>query len=296
MAFLKYGDSMKYYYKIADILIQIDIPISIRMQEESECFLVNDKDSEPDVRIQFVAEDDMPYEKDNVQFSSDVTIYTLNDKYVLEYFLQSRDNPYAWLVKEAASLYRCHYLKGYHSQFAYSLAMLNLISLEQILLDFEAMILHCSFVRWNGHGILFTGPSGIGKSTQASLWKQYENAEILNGDRAAIRNMDGRWRAYGIPFAGSSGIYRNESADLSVIVILKQGKENRIRKISNIEAFKNIYKETTSHKWNRDFQNKIMDLISNLVESVQIYELECRPDGEAVEILKKEFYDGTKTS
>ena len=40
------------------------------------------------------------------------------------------------------------------------------------LLQRSAVILHASYIDWDGSAILFTGPSGTGKSTQAELWEQ----------------------------------------------------------------------------------------------------------------------------
>ena len=58
-----------------------------------------------------------------------------------------------------------------------------------------------SFIRWQGRGILFSAPSGTGKSTQANLWVQHQGAEVINGDRAALRQVGGRWQAFGLPYA-----------------------------------------------------------------------------------------------
>lgn len=39
------------------------------------------------------------------------------------------------------------------------------------MLDYDCFQLHASVIRVNGHGILFSAPSGTGKSTQADLWE-----------------------------------------------------------------------------------------------------------------------------
>lgn len=283
---------MNYYYKIAGIIIQIQCPIDIKIQDESKPFLITSCNH--DVAVQFIEENEIPEKRADLIYAQDINAYFENGHYVMQHFLQNREDVYAWLVKSSMDFYQCHYLRQYENQFSYSLAMLNLISLEQILLDFHAMILHCSFVKWKDKGILFTGPSGIGKSTQASLWEQCESAQIINGDRAILRNHEGKWKTHGLPFAGSSGIYRNDTVDLVAIVVLKQGKVNKLRKLSPMEAFKNIYNETTSQKWNKDAQIRIMDLITELIQSINVYELECLPDDSAVDILKKELEDGTK--
>ena len=51
--------------------------------------------------------------------------------------------------------------------------------------------------QYKGKAIAFSGPSGVGKSTQAEIWKQCFQADILNGDRALLRKADQGWKAYG---------------------------------------------------------------------------------------------------
>ena len=70
---------------------------------------------------------------------------------------------------------------------------------EHLIIQNEGFLFHCSYIERDGNAILFTAPSGTGKSTQAELWKKYRNAQIINGDRAAIRIVDGTVMAEGTP-------------------------------------------------------------------------------------------------
>ena len=163
--------------------------------------------------------------------------------------------------------------------------LLNVLCLEQLLLELDALLLHASFVRFQGKGILFSGPSGIGKSTQARLWEQHRDAEVLNGDRAAIRFADGAWRAYGLPLAGSSRIFRNEDAPIGAIVVLRQAPENRIRPMSAAEAIRLLLPEFSIHRWDRAFVDRVLELAAALLTAVPVYLLECTPERSAVELL-----------
>lgn len=86
----------------------------------------------------------------------------------------------------------------------------------------------------------FCGRSGIGKSTQANLWKEYENALILNGDRCAVGFVDGAANAFGLPFCGTSGICLNFSLPIAAIISLGQAPENRITRLSGVRALRAI--------------------------------------------------------
>lgn len=164
-----------------------------------------------------------------------------------------------------------------------------LFSPERLLLHHSAFQLHASVISWNGNGILFTAPSGTGKSTQADLWKRLEGAQILNGDRAIIRNENDKFRVYGSPYAGSSGIYTNHSVPIRAIVALSQASENSLRPLTAVAAFNQLYRESTVRYWDPEFVDVFSNLLLSLIERVPIYHLACRPDAGAVAILKEEL-------
>lgn len=76
------------------------------------------------------------------------------------------------------------------------------------------------------------------------------------------------------------------------MVILKQGKENCIRKAKLMEAFKTLYSETTVNSWNKKDVETIIELVENFIKEVPIYVLSCLPNQEAVDLLKKEIERG----
>ena len=176
----------------------------------------------------------------------------------------------------------------------YSRNIIDILNIENALNKFNGFILHSSFINWQNNGILFSAPSGTGKSTQADLWNKHENAEIINGDRAGVRNVDGVWSAYGLPVAGSSGIYKNKKAQISHIIVLRQGTENKLTRLSPRDAFIKIYRETTVHTWVDEFQTNILNMISDLVQNVPVYLYECLPDESAVEFLKEQIIKDNK--
>ncbi|MBQ7415899.1 MAG: hypothetical protein IJW14_02545 [Oscillospiraceae bacterium] len=157
---------------------------------------------------------------------------------------------------------------------------------ERLFLQHKALILHSSVIDWNGSGILFTAPSGTGKSTQADLWQRLESASILNGDRAVIRCHQGEYRAHGSPYAGTSGIFCNDSVPIRAIVVLSQAAENTLSRLSPTVAFRQLYKESTVCAWDPDFADELSAILLDLISKVPIYSLACRPDQGAVTILK----------
>ena len=165
----------------------------------------------------------------------------------------------------------------------------NYLAFENVLISHQGFILHSSFISWQNNGILFTAPSGTGKSTQADLWKKYEDADIYNGDRTIIRKIEGKYYGFGSPYAGSSGIYRNESAPIKAIVVIDQGPDNVIRRLRGREAFLPLFRETLMNTWNKEYMEKMTDLLMDAACQIPIYHLSCRPDQDAINTVKNEI-------
>lgn len=164
-----------------------------------------------------------------------------------------------------------------------------LFAFERRMQQCESLILHCAYSVYNQKAILFSAPSGTGKSTQAALWEQYRGAYTVNGDRALLRKIAGQWNACGWPVCGSSGICKISDTPIQAIVMLKQGKKNSIKPLSPIQAFTLLFEQITINKWNRNFVKNAIDCIENLVKYVSVYQLTCDISEEAVACLEKEI-------
>lgn len=178
-------------------------------------------------------------------------------------------------------------LPEYLSYFSGTAGIFNRIGLETLLLQHKGLLLHASLINYQGNAIAFAGPSGVGKSTQAEIWKQHLSAQIINGDRAALRKTGEGWTAFGCPYAGTSGIYINSHAPLRAIVLLRQAKENCLLPLSAREAFPLIYPEISIHQWDKSFVTCATDLCLEMLSEVPVYLLECRPEESAALLVKK---------
>lgn len=160
------------------------------------------------------------------------------------------------------------------------------LGLHSHLLRRHFAVLHASYIEWKGRAILFAAPSQTGKSTQAKLWEAYQGARILNEDRVLIGKHDGVWRAYGYPCSGSSPICVNESYPLRSIVVLKQGAENGIERLSLIENIQKLVAGIEIYRWSAREINLALGMAQELVADVPVIQLTCTPDESAVDTLK----------
>ncbi len=166
----------------------------------------------------------------------------------------------------------------------------SVFALERHLIDYDALLLHCAYIEINDTAVLFSAPSGVGKSTQASLWEQYKKANIINGDRALIQRSDQGFMVHGFPVCGSSEICHARSLPIKAIVMLSQAKSNHLSHISLIASFTSLYGQITINSWDRGFTEKSVDILNCLAEKVPIYKLDCTISQEAVDILYSELF------
>ena len=171
-----------------------------------------------------------------------------------------------------------------------SRTVLEVLAAEHLLVQNGSLILHCSFVERNGKAVLFTAPSETGKSTQADLWHRYRGADIVNGDRAAIRlTGDGRILAEGIPFAGSSKFCKNRSLPLEAIVYLAQAPRTTVRRMGGREAFARLWEGVTVNTWDRTDVDLASCRVLTLAEKIPLFYMPCTPDEGAVTTLEREL-------
>lgn len=275
-------------YEIAGRIVELKIPFPFWEQEQFKPFSC---EGQAEIITEFSLCSRPPERKGELIHSSDIHVFRRESRLCIEHFLSVRVKPYAWLFwnERTPQRMKCRILEEDRELCGNMGHLFQLMRLEQVCITLQSLLLHASFIRWKDKGILFTAPSGTGKSTQAKLWEQLQGAEIINGDRAALRKEDGVWKAWGLPYAGSSSIFRNENAPVRGIVVLRKGSENVLCRLRPVEAFKWIYSETVVRSWDASFRDTVAELLTDLSLSVPVWMLQCRPDHGAVEILKREL-------
>lgn len=164
--------------------------------------------------------------------------------------------------------------------------------LEQLLLEHDALILHSASVVHQREAVLFTAPSGTGKSTQAELWKNtLPDCAGLNGDRNLLLRQDGRWVVSGLPWHGSSADCRNLQCPVRAIAYIRRDKSDFVQPLSPLEQVTLLYSEVTVNRWKPENVNRVFDLLGDLSKTVPVVALHCTPTPQAVMRLKS-FLEG----
>ncbi len=163
----------------------------------------------------------------------------------------------------------------------------NLLHLENLLLSVDALVLHSCYLHYRGKAILFTAPSGTGKTTQGKLWERLYDARIINGDKTLLQKDGEAWLAEGYPFHGSAPECENEAYPIGAIVIVRQDKTDYVEELSPIKKAGMLYSECTVNSWNAQAVNRTMDLLFDLVWHVPVVMLHCTLADSAGEVLQQ---------
>lgn len=175
----------------------------------------------------------------------------------------------------------------------------NIENLEAFLLQIfythavrnRMILIHSSLIEYKNSGIMFLGPSGIGKTTQAELWHQYLDALIINGDCVFVEDKGDEFIGWGTPWHGSSPYCENTSVSVKALIVLKQGQENRIRKLEGFEKVSEVSNNIIYPMWIEDGMDLCLETLDHLLTHVPVYELVNKADEDSVLMVKQVVFD-----
>ena len=279
---------MKQNYSICGKQILIESPLPLTEHENFNIFAVQGGNA--DITISYHVAEKLPEAPVNFKKTPVGALVSQDGENIF------RMNPMG-VAQGALSCYKINdtsQSKVYFTNESYSVMsdfryMWNSVSLSQLFLPFKILLLHASYISIDGGAVLFTAQCGVGKSTQAELWRQYMGAEVINGDKAGVSVEENGVFAHGLPFCGTSGICKNKTLPLKAIVLLSQAPENKITRVTGVNAIQslmgNIYLDFVAPGETQQCVDTLIDLLSK----VPVYHLQCTPDKRAVECLAEEL-------
>lgn len=176
-------------------------------------------------------------------------------------------------------------------QYKENLLLLLLQAMYPSIVQHRIVQLHSSLISHKNQGILFLGPSGIGKTTQAELWNKYRDALIINGDIVFVQETPDAFLGWGTPWHGSSPYCENTSVPVAAMVVLKQAPENSIRELTGFEKVAEVSNSVFYPQWVEGGMELCLETLNHLLTKIPVYELSCRPDEGAVELVEQVVFD-----
>lgn len=288
---------MQYMFTIANLKMKVYTEQPLIISEAFEPFRIQDTEKE-DVTLFFEAVDDMKYIPEKYVYEDFFgNIYEVENEYIREFSIQShKKKVYATARFLSDSQIQVKYLKEYAENIANIRSCFMHIDFAELMIRHKRLILHSSFIQTKYGGLLFSGPSGIGKSTQAALWKKHRGSEIINGDKTILKQTGKMLVGFGSPYAGSSRYFVNKSSRITAIIFLEKATHNEIERLSLVDAFRKLYSQMIINTWDRNYIENLSAGIEMIVRHIPVYRLFCTPDVESVEYLEnfldKEFHCG----
>ena len=238
----------------------------------------------------YTAESRTPIQKINICDFQDISDFSYGLEYPTKkysHFFRNRENPTSMMFANE-DWTKVDICRGMNGEYSNELVVTAVYSR---LCSLNTLLLHASYVDYNGNGIVFTGPSGIGKTTQAELWEKYRDAKIINGDKVFIRYVDDKFFAYGSPWKGSSQYGLNHKSELKGIVVLLQSEKNCIRKLNDIEATQLFLPHVFMPRWSEKCMHYLLSSLNLLLEKIPIWLLECNLEEDAINITENAIFD-----
>ena len=275
---------MRKYYRFGGLELLVEIPESCAYREEWHLspFRVDAADDPHRFHFEYVDELTEPAGKCYVK-QPNFRLYSLPSGHI-----RYIGGEHAYICAEHTG--KLHWVQVKRNPYTDVIGVkivLESLEIEHLIARNYGFVFHCSYIDYNGKAILFTAPSETGKSTQAELWHQHRGAQIINGDRAAVRLVDDVLMAEGIPFAGSSGYCKNRSLPIAAIVHLEQAPRTSIRKLRGYEAFSKIWEGVSVNTWEKEDMELVSGVVQKVAEKIPIYHLPCTPDESAVIALEE---------
>jgi len=179
------------------------------------------------------------------------------------------------------------YLRISRRQFRESQeSFLDLIIRIVLVASGRAFPLHACGVRVEGSGLLFTGPSGVGKTTLAALWRDQGDALVLGDERLWLRKQEGAYWIYGAPLRSKIGCVSGQGARLRSIFFLHHGPENELRPAVGAQALTALLAQGHLRLYRHVGVAYPVDVFADLVSRIPCYDLDFVPDGRIVGFVR----------
>lgn len=278
---------MKSQYQIAGISVLVDAPTELRDNEGFSLYRVPAGSPLTQKCFEIVLTQDdvfsIPSFDGQPVFQDMMHLVLQKDEKVLHLFrIPGTRGVSAWNWIESGNRVEIHYHPACASYYLDSIGCFNTAGFERVLYSQGMQLFHCSYIDDRGSAILFSAPSGGGKTTQASLWEQYGGATMVNGDRAVLEAGESGYIAHGLPIAGSSGVFLNRSLPIRAVFIVRKADHDCAVRLPQQEAFQAIFTELTINTWNHPFVLSAVDFAMQMAATVPVFRLECRISEDAV--------------
>ena len=292
----------KKWYKIADLILEINYPANLDLEKllpSFRDFKYNTTKENRTIQVNLSMEQAAQGE-DLGQLLSDQSIswgdrfcfYEKENTFITT-IANDRGNDFWYLYSERDFAQSTIYIpESTETEQSAVICWMLMMLFGQAALLHDVIMIHGSVINRNGQGIAFLGKSGTGKSTHSRLWlKHIPDTSLLNDDNPAIRITDNGVIIYGTPWSGKTPCYKNEAIPLKAFVRLQQGPENIFEQLSGVKGFIAVLPSCTAIRWNKDLFAMMNSTLEKVISQVPVGFLKCLPDEAAAELCHQRIFE-----
>lgn len=146
----------------------------------------------------------------------------------------------------------------------------------------NSVMMHASCAFDGQRGRMFSGFSGVGKSTMSRIWAE-AGSTIINDDRLIIRELGNKFFVYNTPM-----YYKDipKKAPLNAIYLIHHSPENKIQKLKGALAASRTMAFCIQNNYDRSFVAERIGFFARLAAAVDIYDLGFVPNASVIEFIK----------
>lgn len=149
--------------------------------------------------------------------------------------------------------------------------------------------IHSASILYKNQAWLFSGHSGMGKSTHTALWHTLFDVPYLNGDLNVIGWKHGEPVVYGIPWCGTSNIFTVKQYPLGGIVLLGRSKKDHLVDLAPHEKILQVMQRMISPSWTAPLLACNLQASETLAHQIPIFHLRCTKENSAAIFMKEQI-------
>ena len=274
--------------EIAGLSIHFHGPVQL-LGDRFADFYVNHSADEPDQEIEFITNPPASHNYGQVLLrNSDMTIFENSDRYVV-------------LFPQMPGIYEVHmtldgsYVRFYCSDAVTDQTTEDLFHAIRLFFLFLAQrngrfAIHSASILYREKAWLFSGHSGMGKSTHTKLWHDLLGTPYVNGDLNLLGIQGNQIIVYGIPWCGTSGIYTTRNYELGGIVLLGRDPEkDYLEELTPSDKILRVMQRMISPTWKEGLLTQNLFFAEEIADRVPVLHLSCTKNPSAMDVIKAEI-------
>ncbi len=206
--------------------------------------------------------------------------------YYLLHFPTAKHHLEIHLAKDGSCAH-CYSLPPYDDKFHYDFFHALRLVYLYLAQKHGMAALHSASILYQDRLWLFSGHSGMGKSTHTNLWKEHFSTPVINGDLNLLAMENAVPVVHGIPWCGTSGIYDTRTYPLGGIILINRAETNYTEELTEDEKQLLVSQRLISPSWTKELWEKNMEIVEQVTRDILVCRLYCTKERDAAEVMKE---------